>query len=125
MEENRTDTPEEKQPSKLRGLYRYVHISVPALNWIIVACVAVILVVFLLELPNLGFTVTFDSKGGSDVPAQTYMYGDKLELPEPPAREGYTFTGWYTDASCQELWDTENRTVEADVTLYAGWQPNE
>ena len=107
---------------KFRGLYRHVKISVKALDWIIAACILVILVVFALEMRSPGFTITFDSKGGTDVPAQNQMYGQLLEVPEPPTREGYTFTGWYTDSACFELWDTENRTIEGDLTLYAGWE---
>ena len=122
MDDLRKETPEQENTPKLRGLYRHVKISVKALDWIIVACIAVIVFVFLLELPNLGFTVTFDSQGGTDVPAQTCMYGDLLELPEPPTREGYTFTGWYTDFACYEPWDVESYTIQSDMTLYAGWQ---
>ena len=125
MEESRNDTPEQENTPKFRGLYRYVKISVKALDWIIVACIAVILIVFALEMRSPGFTVTFDSRGGSDVPAQNQMYGDLLEAPEPPTREGYTFQGWYKDASCDLLWNMETDTVETDMTLYAGWQKNE
>ena len=122
MDEPRKEAPTQENTPKLRGLYRHVKISVKALDWIIVACIAVIVVVFLLELPNLGFTVTFDSRGGTDVPAQTYMYGDLLELPEPPTREGYAFTGWYTDTACYEPWNVKSHTIQSDMTLYAGWQ---
>lgn len=123
MEETRTDTTVEKEIPKFRGLYRHVKISVKALDWIILACIAVILVVFALEMRDPGFTVTFDSKGGTDVASQSQMWGEKLELPEPPTREGYVFTGWYTDPSCQILWNVEERTIEGDLTLYAGWEP--
>ena len=125
MEENRVDTPAQEQTPKLRGLYRHVKISVKALDIIIVVCLTVILVVFALEMRNPGFTVTFDSKGGTDVPAHNQMYGQLLEVPEPPTREGYTFTGWYKDYGCYELWDVEEDTIEMDITLYAGWQKNE
>ncbi len=123
MDEPRTN-PESQQENvpKFRGLYRHVNISVKSLDRIIVACIAVILIVVALELRNPGFTVTFDSRGGTDVPAQNQMYGELLEVPEPPTREGYAFTGWYTDSACFEPWDTENRTVETDMTLYAGWE---
>ena len=122
MEEPRKDTPEEENLPKFRGLYRYVKIPVRALDITIAVCIAVILIVVALELRNPGYTVTFDAKGGSDVPAQHQMYGQLLEVPQPPTREGYRFTGWYTDASCFELWDTDNRAIEEDVTLYAGWE---
>ena len=113
---------QQPQTPKFRGLYRHVNISVKALDRIIVACIAVILIVVALELRNPGFTITFDSKGGTDVPSHNQMYGQLLELPEPPTREGYVFTGWYTDASCFEPWDTAQDIIEADMTLYAGWE---
>ena len=123
MEENRTDTPAEQETPKFRGLYRHVKISVRALDWIIGICIAVILVVFALEMRDPGFTVTFDSRGGTDVASQSQMWGEKLELPEPPTRQGYAFTGWYTDPGCQLPWNVEERTIEGDLTLYAGWEP--
>ena len=115
-------TPEQENLPKFRGLYRHVKISVRAQDWIIGICIAVILVVFALEMRNPGFTVTFDSKGGTDVPAQNQMYGQLLEQPEAPTREGYTFTGWYKDSICYIPWDMEKDTVESDMTLYAGWE---
>ena len=123
MEESRTnpDVQEEKVP-KFRGLYRYVNISVKALDRIILVCIAVIVIVVLLEMRNPGFTITFDSRGGTDVPAHNQMYGELLEVPEPPTREGYRFTGWYTDAACDTLWNVEVQTIETDMTLYAGWE---
>ncbi len=132
MDENKEVTqqiqeqaPEQENIPKFRGLYRHVKISVKALDWIIGICIAVIIVVFLFEMQNPGFTVTFDSKGGTDVPAQNQMYGQLLEMPEPPTREGYTFTGWYKESVCFNLWDMENDTVECDMTLYAGWEKAE
>ena len=126
MEENRTETQQEEEKiPKFRGLYRHVKISVKALDWIIGACILVILVVFALEMRSPGFTVTFDSKGGTDVPSQNQMYGQLLEVPEPPTREGYTFTGWYKDPVCDMLWNMETDIVETDMTLYAGWQKTE
>ena len=125
MEENRK-TPEsenkEEQLPAFRGLYRHVKIPVKALDCVIIVCIIAILVVVAIEMRNPGFTITFDSKGGTDVPAQNQMYGEKLELPEPPTREGYTFTGWYTDYGCFAPWDVENDTIETDMTLYAGWE---
>ena len=123
MDEPRT-TPEtqEEQVPKFRGLYRYVKISVKSLDRIILACIAVIVLVVALEMRNPGFTITFDSKGGTDVPAHNQMYGQLLEEPEPPTREGYRFTGWYKDYNCDEQWDLQNDTVEVDLTLYAGWE---
>lgn len=122
------DDTTQNQPSQkreLRGLYKHVKIPVPVLDAIIIGCILVIIVFLAIDLQNPGFTITFDSKGGTDVPAQNQMYGELLEVPEPPTREGYTFTGWYMDHACFELWDVENDIIEADMTLYAGWEMNE
>lgn len=39
-------------------------------------------------------TVTFDTKGGSAIPAQQVKYGWYAMDVEPPVRAGYLFTGW-------------------------------
>ena len=119
-----SNTPESQQNKTppFRGLYRHVNISVKSLDRIIIVCIAVILIVVALELRNPGFTITFDSKGGTDVPAQNQMYGEYLDVPQPPTREGYEFTGWYTDHGCCILWNVETRTIESSMTLYAGWE---
>ncbi|MBC8600379.1 InlB B-repeat-containing protein [Parabacteroides acidifaciens] len=40
--------------------------------------------------------------------------------PAEPVRSGYTFDGWYTDASFTEIWDFKN-IVPQDMTLYGKW----
>ena len=123
MEDNRRNPElQEEQLPRFRGLYRNVNISVRALDYIIGACITVIVLVVALELRNPGFTITFDSRGGTDVAAVNQMYGDLLDEPEPPSREGYSFTGWYTDSACYVQWDVSNDTVQSDMTLYAGWK---
>ncbi len=121
-EKNKKPELQEEQLPKFRGLYRNVNISIKSLDYIIAACIAVILIVVALELRNPGFTITFDSRGGTDVETVNQMYGELLEEPESPSREGYLFTGWYTDSGCYDLWDVENDTIQSDMTLYAGWQ---
>lgn len=126
MEEPRkVSQSEEENVPRFRGLYKNVKISVRALDTIIVVCILVIVVLLAINLQNPGFTITFDSKGGTDVPAQEQMYGELLEVPEPPTREGYAFTGWYTDYACCELWNVEEDIIEMDITLYAGWKKTE
>ncbi len=125
MNENNLNSQQEQQNENIlpfRGLYRHVNISVKALDRIIFLCIAVILIVVALELRNPGFTITFDSKGGTDVASQTQMYGELLEVPEDPTREGYEFTGWYFDSACYVLWVEDTHTIDSDVTLYAGWE---
>lgn len=112
----------QKKQREFRGLYKHVKISVKTLDIIIVACIVVILLVVALDLRNPGFTITFDSKGGTDVVSQNQMYGELLEVPEEPTREGYEFTGWYIDSACDEKWNQNEDIIEGDFTLYAGWE---
>ena len=124
MDQETNDSQQEaRQVPKFRGLYEHVHVSVRTLDIIIALCVAVIVIVLAIDLKsNPGFTVTFDSKGGTDVPAQQVMYGELLKPAEPPVREGYRFTGWYRDSACYELWGQSVDAVQQDMTLYAGWE---
>ena len=122
MDEPRNDTATEENIPKFRGLYRHVKIPVRVLDAVIIGCILVIIVFLAIDLQNPGFTISFDSKGGTDVPAHDQMYGEHLEVPEPPTREGYAFTGWYVDHACFDPWDVENDIIEADMTLYAGWE---
>ena len=120
-----TPQPDNKPTLQLRGLYKNVKISVKTLDTFIVIGIIAIVVLVIIGLQDPGFTITFDSRGGTDVPAQNQMYGQLLEAPEPPTREGYIFTGWYKDPGCDQAWNIETDTVETDMTLYAGWEPIE
>ncbi len=123
MEEEKAKDQEENIP-KFRGLYRHVHISVKALDCIIVACIVVIIVATAMGLQNRGYVVSFDSRGGTDVASAKYEYGELVEVAEPPTREGYTFEGWYRDPSYSEPWNLETDQVTAAMTLYANWIKN-
>ena len=72
----------------------------------------------------LTHTVTFDAGGGSAVAAQKVEDGKAAARPEDPAREGYTFAGWYSDAGCTRAYDFST-PVSGDVTLYAKWTKDE
>ncbi len=63
--------------------------------------------------------VTYNSAGGTEVPAQTYEYGDKLEFPKAPTKSGYYFSGWY-HKDLVTPYDT-NVTLTQGIELYAKW----
>lgn len=67
------------------------------------------------------YTVTFDTRGGSEIPQQTVKYNTSAAEPEQPTRPGYTFTGWYTQPVGGNIWSFE-QTISGDVTLYAHWR---
>jgi uncharacterized repeat protein (TIGR02543 family) len=51
--------------------------------------------------------------------------GQKIEMPEDPTREGYTFAGWYKDYLKTEMWDFDNDTLgQESIVLYADWTPS-
>ena len=114
----------EKQPEKdFKGLYKNVKITVKALDFFIIGGIILMVVLILYGVANNGYTISFDSRGGTDVAAQTDLkYGDYVAEPEMPTREGYTFAGWYHDENCQYPFDFDNTIVDASATLYADWE---
>ena len=64
-------------------------------------------------------TVTFDSKGGSNVDAITINKGTELTLPKDPTYKGYTFKGW-VDVNDRPIYD--KALLSEDTTLYAKWE---
>ncbi len=65
------------------------------------------------------FTVTFNSKGGSDVPSQQDIpIWGKVTKPENPTRENYYFVCWtYNDS----VFDFDNKLISESITLDALW----
>ena len=72
-----------------------------------------------------GYTVAFDTRGGSTVPSAMTAQNKTMAAPADPERSGYTFAGWYKDADCTQAWDFSKDVVTADMTLYAKWTKNE
>ena len=73
----------------------------------------VILVVVALDLRNPGFTITFDSKGGTDVPPQNQMYGELLEEQHLANEPLYDYRGK------KFVPFAENRELQAIARAYA------
>ena len=64
--------------------------------------------------------ITFDTQGGSSVPAQAVAIGDTASVPETPTRDGYVFSKWTTDVAGEHEYDFATM-VSAPITLYAQW----
>ncbi len=107
---------------QLRGLYSKVNISVKSLNIIIIVLAVALVVCMAVGVSNAGFTIRFDSMGGTMVESQKHMYGELIEVPVSPTREGYLFDGWYLDQNTMRPWDLEKDIVTESLTLYAGWR---
>lgn len=75
------------------------------------------------------YTVTFDYNDGNEdtsenvelsVPAGSVLAKDELPTFE---RDGYTFTGWYQEASAENAYDF-GTPITNDTIVYAGWNEN-
>ena len=71
------------------------------------------------------YKVTLDSNGGSFVSPVSPKDNGKIPVPENPERPHYTFIGWYTTPNYEDgmKWDFQSDEVTSDITLYAGWKP--
>lgn len=69
-------------------------------------------------------TVTFDSNEGTAVDSQLVPVGDKVAKPADPTKEGYTFSGWFTDEDCTKAYDFDAPVegAQPEFTLYASWK---
>lgn len=70
--------------------------------------------------PNT-YTLIFDSNGGSMVPSQIIMEGNKAERPVNPKKDRGIFAGWYKDSLLTKSFSFDNYIV-SDLTLYAKWR---
>ena len=76
------------------------------------------------EQPKKTYTVSFDGNGvDMDGATISVEEGGKYgSLPSPPAREDYTFDGWFTEKEGgKEVKEGSDFTSDGDQTLYAHW----
>lgn len=67
------------------------------------------------------YQITFETFGGSYVPACFVDAGNTPDTIPEPVKNGFVFTGWYTDRNRQNPYDMQ-LPVNGDMTLYAGWR---
>ena len=67
-----------------------------------------------------GFTVNFETAGGSATPSVRTAQNKSMTAPSAPVRKGYIFAGWFSDKICSKVWDF-SKPVTGDMTLYAKW----
>ena len=66
------------------------------------------------------YTVIFETNGGSEIDYQIVTGGQSAQKPSDPARDGYTFVGWYADEALETAFDFSAPVTE-DTTVYAKW----
>ena len=70
------------------------------------------------------YTITFDSDGGSAVPAITERYGKTVTEPAKPEKEGCTFNAWYRSSTAEGEPYSFGTMPAENFTLYAKWEIN-
>ena len=63
--------------------------------------------------------ISFNTNGGSAIADKSIVEGRTVSV-EDPIRDGYTFSGWYTDSGLKAAFDPAT-PVTSDLTLYAKW----
>ena len=73
------------------------------------------------EVTSTTYTVTFNANGHGTAPAvQTVTSGGTASEPTAPTADGWTFGGWYQDATCSVAFDFAT-PITANTELYAKW----
>lgn len=58
------------------------------------------------------YTVIFNSLGGSLVASKVAQYNETITAPAVPTRTGYSFAGWFKEATCINTWNfAENKVT--------------
>lgn len=105
-----------------KNIYSGTKVSVRFLDvFIIVGLFALALAIVYLSVTG-GFDISFDSLGGSEVAPQRLRYGETIEEPTPPTREGYVFLGWYEDKNFTKEVDFSSAVATSSRTVYACWE---
>ena len=66
--------------------------------------------------------VTFNANGKGTAPSsQVIAEGNLVSMPDEMTAQGYSFGGWYSEASCVNVWNFMNDRVSGATALYAKW----
>jgi len=69
-----------------------------------------------------GYMIVPYSNGGSYVPMIIKNFEEKVTKPADPEKLGYTFAGWYSDASLTTPYTFPELMPNTDTSVYAKWE---
>ena len=69
------------------------------------------------------YKANFETFGGSEIASFNFGYGETVERPVDPIKQGYTFGGWYKNSECTETFDFDAKNYQS-VAIYAKWIAN-
>lgn len=73
------------------------------------------------QIPAPKYTITFVTNGGTSVAPIIVEEGKTIVEAPTTTRMGYSFQGWFKEASLTNLWKFSTDVVSSNVTLYAKW----
>lgn len=76
------------------------------------------------DLEPVSFKVTFNTNGGTEIPAQTVEIGNTAVIPPDPERKGYIFAGWHIDDEIFEYEFDFTTPITENTLLHAYWIAN-
>ena len=105
--------PKDDTPVPVREHYRFAGWK-PALPLLMPAKLLIVSATW----EPVSHTWTFDPAGGSAVEPVSAFYGDPVQAPADPTREGYSFMGWKSEGQYAAL----PEYMDGDRTYTAGWK---
>ena len=121
IELNQTDV--QKKRWFGRGIYGSKDVPIRILDGAIAVLILLALVLIVYFAINGGYTVSFDTDGGTEIVSQKLRHGTYVEEPDIPLKPGYTFLGWYTGEDLERKWVFSVDTVQESTKLTAKWAP--
>ncbi len=87
---------------------------------VVIAGAAVVCVHFFSDDGSRSIEYVLDGGTLPDGAPASYKEGTPLDLPEP-TKEGYVFSGWYTDKELTSKLESVTAETRGNLTLYASW----
>ena len=69
----------------------------------------------------VSYTVSFETNGAGELESLTVAKNGVIKEPKTPAKEGFTFAGWFTDKALKTKYDFSEKVTKS-FTLYAAWE---
>ena len=69
------------------------------------------------------YSISYELNGGTnDSNPDSYSWNTGVASFADPSRDGYTFTGWFSDPECTSQVTSISADSHEDIVLYAGWK---
>jgi uncharacterized repeat protein (TIGR02543 family) len=69
----------------------------------------------------VGYNINYNLKGGNNNPQNPSSYYNAKVSLKDPTRNGYTFSGWYSDSKYKTKMSSIKKSAKKDYKLYAKW----